>query len=755
MHSRQNSPNQHQTEEPSQAEIANLLALFTQQHYAEAKACADKLTHQFPQHGFTWKALGAIHKKLGNPEEAITALTKATLFLPTDADVHYNLGNSFLEQSKLSQAESSYRQALVIQPGYMAAHYNLGKVYQASENFDAAQASYRIALSLQPDFVEALSSLGVVLHSLGKIEEGEIYLRRAAEINPNDPQNHTNLANLLQELGNTEQAESLYRQALKINPYSWQPIYNLANLLINQKHLSEAETMYVQVVQLRPEFAEAWFNLGNCLFAQNRHPEAEISYREALRINPDYAEAHNHLGIALREQERLTEAEQSYRNALRLKPDYVDVHYNLGNALSELDRIPEAEVCYHRALEFNPDYAEAHNNLGIALKTAGRLEEAKLSLEKAMSINPEFLEPYVGIASLKTYRENDPQIALLEKQLATVHELKPEAQIRFWFAIGKMYEDLGRFDASFSAYEKGNRLKFSSVTWDEEKEIAFIDRIKKLFTKVFFDRSDALADMTNRQPTSNIASERTPIFILGMPRSGTSLLEQILSTHPSVFGAGELVIMKEVIVNAALSEDYLHYPDAIANFSLEQWHQLGQSYLDKVWELAPHSSHITDKMPANFLHIGMIHLMFPNAKIIHAMRDPMDSCFSCYSRIFSKNNLAFSYDLNSLGHYYNRYITLMEHWHTVLPAGTILDCRYEDLVENTEAQAKRILHYIGLPWDERCLDFHKNKRRVKTASQAQVQKPIYKSSVARWKHYKKYLGPLEELINRRNRELNA
>ncbi len=235
-----------------------------------------------------------------------------------------------------------------------------------------------------------------------------------------------------------------------------------------------------------------------------------------------------------------------------------------------------------------------------------------------------------------------------------------------------------------------------------------------------------------------------------MPRSGTTLLEQILSTHSGVFGAGELSTMSEVIAAAMPGGEYRHFPEPAADFSRGQWQQLGESYLRQVWELAPHASHITDKMPANFIYIGMIHLMFPHAKIIHAMRNPMDSCFSCYSRLFNKGNLAYSYDLDALGRYCSRYLALMEHWHAVLPAGTIFDCRYEDMVENTEAQARKLLEYLGLPWDERCLDFHKNKRRVKTASQTQVQKPIYKSSVERWKHYEKHLGPLAQLIDLHN-----
>jgi tetratricopeptide (TPR) repeat protein len=726
-------------EEPAQHDIANLLGLFKQQRYAEAQACADALIQRFPRHGFTWKALGAIHKKLGHPDEAIAALTKATTLMPDDADTHYNLGNSFSEREEFAQAQSCYLQALAIQPGYVAAHYNLGKAYQALENLEAAEASYRTALSLQPGLVEAFSGLGAVLHALDRLEEGESFLRRAVEINPNDPQHYTNLANVLVALGKADEAESRYRQALTIDPRSWQALHNLAGLFLEQKRLTEAEPLYVQVVQLRPGFTLAWFQLGNCLFAQHRSPEAEIAYREALRIDPDYADAHIHLGIVQRELLRLEEAEQSYRKALQLKPDSKEAHNNLGNVLRDLDRLTEAEACFQRALELDPHYTEAHNNLGLALKTAGHLEQAKLALERAIAINPEFLEPHVGMATLKTYCEGDPHIALLERHLATAHKLKPDGQILFWFSIGKMYEDLRRFDESFYAYEKGNRLKFSALTWEEDEEAAFVDRTIQTFSKAFFDSRRISADQKS-------APERTPVFILGMPRSGTTLLEQILSTHAGVFGAGELSAMSETISQAMPGADYQRYPEAVAEFSAADWQQLGESYMRKVWELAPDAAYITDKMPGNFSYIGMIHLMFPNAKIIHAMRNPMDICFSCYSRLFNKDNLGFSYDLTALGHYFNRYAALMAHWHAVLPAGTILDCRYEDMVENTEAQARRVVDYLGLPWDERCLDFHKNKRRVKTASQTQVQKPIYKSSVERWKHYEKHLGPLEALI---------
>ena len=231
-----------------------------------------------------------------------------------------------------------------------------------------------------------------------------------------------------------------------------------------------------------------------------------------------------------------------------------------------------------------------------------------------------------------------------------------------------------------------------------------------------------------------------------MPRSGTSLLEQILATHPGVYGAGELTEMSSVIMAAMPQGDALQFPDAVPDLTAQDFQRIGREYIDSIWKLAPDAERITDKLPSNFYYIGMIHLMLPHAKIIHAMRDPMDSCFSCYSRLFNENNLPFTYDLKTLGRYYGRYIKLMQHWHAVLPPGTILDMRYEDMVADTEAQARRLLDYLGLPWDEKCLDFHKNKRPVKTASAAQVRKPIYKTSLARWEPYREHLAPLLELV---------
>jgi hypothetical protein len=271
--------------------------------------------------------------------------------------------------------------------------------------------------------------------------------------------------------------------------------------------------------------------------------------------------------------------------------------------------------------------------------------------------------------------------------------------------------------------------------WDDAAEDAMLERMMALFSKEFFAARPKPAH-----------EGKAPIFIVGMPRSGTSLIEQILATCPGVFGAGEMSDLAEVIASSMPGSNYGHFPEAVADFSPEVFHRLGEHYTERLWSLAPEAKRITDKMPANFFYIGMIHLMLPQAKIIHAMRDPMDSCFSCYSRLFNGANLAFAYGLGTLGRYYARYSKIMRHWHAVLPQGTILDMPYESMVADTEGQARRLLDYLDIEWDAGCLAFHENTRRVKTASVAQVRKPIYKTSLSRWQRFGDHLSELHELV---------
>ena len=308
-----------------------------------------------------------------------------------------------------------------------------------------------------------------------------------------------------------------------------------------------------------------------------------------------------------------------------------------------------------------------------------------------------------------------------------------KARIRYWFALGKAREDVGHYDEAFAAYAEGNRLQHELLPCDEARADAMLERLTTVFDRDFFAARREVR-----------GCDKAPIFIVGMPRSGTTLLEQILASHPAVHGAGELPDLNQVIMDAPARAER-RFPDFVPDLQPDDFRRMGEAYAERVWRLAPGAQHITDKMPANFFYIGMIRLMLPNAKIIHAMRDPMDSCFSNFARLFN-DTMEFAYDLGTLGRYYVRYIKLMQHWHSVLPAGSILDLRYEHMVADTEGQARRILDYLGLPWDDKCLAFHQNKRHVKTASVAQVRKPIYKTSVARWRRFESHLQRLLEIV---------
>ena len=293
-----------------------------------------------------------------------------------------------------------------------------------------------------------------------------------------------------------------------------------------------------------------------------------------------------------------------------------------------------------------------------------------------------------------------------------------------------------RYDDAFEAYAEGNRLHYQENPYDLERDIRRLEVTRSYFSAELLERSHAVLE---KLPP--VEDERVPVFIVGMPRSGTTLTEQVLASHPDLFGAGELVTLGDLARTVELPPpDAPDWEEKILDLR-----RLGREYLERTWKLAPDARYITDKMPHNFSNVMLIHLMLPNAKILHVMRDPMDNCFSCYALRFQKGH-EYCYDLEMLGRHYQLYRQYMQHWHSVLPPGRILDVRYEDTVADLETQARRILEHVGLPWDPACLNFHETKRSVKTASITQVRQPIYKTSVARWKHFETHLGPLREIL---------
>jgi tetratricopeptide (TPR) repeat protein len=533
--------------------------------------------------------------------------------------------------------------------------------------------------------------------------------------------------------GAGDEAIAWFQKAVALRPDFAVAQANLGLLMVALHRHGEAEPALRVAVSLMPRDAALRNALGVAQEALLRYADAETTYRAALEANPGLAEAHANLGNCLRRLGRAFEAEAHLVRATELKPEFAVAHFNLGVLLQERGEAERAIAEYRQALAYRPDYVEALNNLGSSLRTQGFVDEARATFERILQLRPQQIEAHCNLAQYKTYQAGDPQIEQMLSQQHRLDTLPDAGQLRYWFTLGKMLEDVGRHDESFAAYAAGNRAKHAVTPWDEG---AHLDRQRRVIASFPRERLS--------RPLPQAADGPTPVFILGMPRSGTSLLEQVLATLPNVHGAGEITWLAETLQSASEEgggADF-SFPETLSEWSDERLVALGRRYLERIRELARSATHVVDKLPDNFMHIGLIHRMLPGARIVHSMRDPMDSCFSCFSRLFTGDNLGYTYDLGAVARYWVSYHQIMQHWHAVLPAGRILDVSYECMVSDFETQARRLVDYLGVPWDERCLGFHANRRVVKTASVAQVRRPIYRTSVARWKAYEAHLGEL-------------
>ncbi|WP_213881311.1 sulfotransferase [Pseudomonas sp. dw_358] len=541
------------------------------------------------------------------------------------------------------------------------------------------------------------------------------------------------LAQHQQDSGQTELAEQNWRRLLALQPNFHPAWHGLGLLAVNAKNLALAAQFIEHAVAHAEDQGLYWRNLGEIRRRLGQLPGAVDAARRACERLPDDPLCWYNLGLGYADQHSLDLAEKAYRRGLQLAPGHGAAWNNLGSVLEQRNQPgdrAEARAAYAKAVDLDPQHAEAQNNLGALYSEQGDIDAARCCFEAAIAARNDLVAAHYNYSSLHTYRADDPHLAMLQGLHGHREQWPVETQVRYHFALGKALDDAGAFDQAFAAYAEGNRLQHGRLGYDEGQADQVLAQILDTFTPAFF--------AARQQRPRPVVDGQVPIFIVGMPRSGTTLLEQILCSHPDVHGAGELPDLGTVILEALAPHAY---PQSVTQLDDDQLHQLGKAYLKRLATLAPGSRFITDKMPANFFYLGLIHLALPHARIIHAQRDPMDSCFSCYSRLFNET-MGFAYDQQSLGRYYGRYRQLMAHWDQVLPDGTVLDLAYEDLIADPEAQARRVLAFVGLPWDPACLAFHKNPRPVKTASVAQVRRPLYSTSVARWKHFARHLQPL-------------
>jgi tetratricopeptide (TPR) repeat protein len=598
-----------------------------------------------------------------------------------------------------------------------------------------AEQLFSFVASVRPGHYDALMALGSICSSLNRHDEAKRHFRQLIAVHGNAANAHGCLAAVHASCGEFDAAVACYEKALTLAPDHPGIHYAFSMLLQDLKRTAEAATHLRLALAKQPNHLEAHFALANVLSAQGHNAEAIQHYAKVLEFSPRHAETHNNLANVLLRMGQQERAIAHYREAIEINPSYADAHGNLGNALLELNRLEESIAQNRRALELKPLRFGSYNNLGVALQALGRFEEAQSAFERAIELAPNEASVHLNLANMGKFKPGDRRLPGLERLLNDVGSLDDEKKIAAHFAMGKALADIKQHDDAFEHLKSANALKRKHIVYHERERLAMFDKVQSIFTKELIASGSASGDRSS-----------SPIFIVGMPRSGTTLMEQVLASHSKVFGAGELETFKEVLGEIANSHGIVPaYPDMIEALSAERIRQIGQAYSARSGALAPEAERIVDKMPLNFVFVGLIHMALPNARIIHMRRDPLDTCVSCFSLLFTGSQ-PFAYDLGELGRYYRGYEAVMEHWHRVLPAGTMIDVHYEDLVDNLESASREALQHCGLDWEDACLDFHDNKRIVRTASLMQVRAPLYRSSIGGWRRYATQLKPLADAL---------
>lgn len=585
-----------------------------------------------------------------------------------------------------------------------------------------------------PRSIESLLAEAVFRQQQADYPRAESLFREVLAREPTQPDALHYLGLLAYQTGRTDWALQLLHQSLTQAPENAVFHHNLANVLTQLNRWQEAIPHYQRSLERQPANADAWQGLALALRALG-HPEDAVACLErGLAANA----AHLGCWLALSDTQAslglLPEAVEACRQAKKLAPQDPELGVRLATLLSEQGQHAEARALLDAAVAAAPDLPVAHYQKGVLLSVLGRFDEARAAFETALTLAPDFFQVCVHLAAIKTYALDDPLVRRLESLAHRAEWSEPGQGINVHFALGKICQDHGDYRRAFEHFLAGNRLRRSLLDYSTASQRAAVREIQALFDESFLRRA----------ARAGTPSE-VPVFIVGMPRSGTTLIEQILASHPQVHGGGELTLLHAALRRRLGARYRLDFVRGLAGLSDAELCALGSECLAQMRALSPSALRITDKMPSNFMLVGLIHVLYPEARIIHCRRDPLDTCVSCFTTLF-KNGHEFTSDLAELGEYYRLYEELMAHWRRVLPAGVMLEIRYEDLVSDAEPQARRLLAHCGLEWDPACLRFHASRRAVGTASLYQARQPLYRSAVGRWRHYSEHLAPLRAAL---------
>ena len=600
-------------------------------------------------------------------------------------------------------------------------HYQEGHLQQAQD------VCRRILRKQQrPD---AILILGKIAHEQREFKVAVERYQQFLGLMPDHEQTHFNLGVVLEELGRTEPAIEHYKKSIGIAADNAAVHRQLGDAYTKLQRWEDAIEAYQQVLAIQAEDVDTIIKLGNAFIAAQLLTESILLYEQALTILPDNALVHRQLGASLQRTGQTNKAIECFEQALRLRPDYVGARLDLARVLRQLGRAEEALVPLEEAIDLEPVDGEAHISLALTLRQLGQTELAIERLEQFLTIRPTCGSAYYHISMIKPKQAFIPAV---EKVISQPNLSKGDAMYCH-FALGNFFDSGKSFDQAFRHILRANTLQRETFTYDAKENSQTVDSLIKVYSKGFIQGKRQFG-----------SASQLPVFIVGMPRSGTTLTEQILSCHALVHGAGEIEAFPAVNHSIAQQLKYAKpHPECMSLIDRKMVEEYSARYLQELTLHCPTAARITDKQPGNFARIGLIKTLFPDARIIHCQRNPLDNCISLFFHCFMPFKCSF--ELRELGQYYLDYQRLMSHWQNLIP-GEIFTVRYEELVVDQEKVSKQLIDYLGLEWDEKCIDFHNNERNVMSPSNIQVRQPMYKRSMNKWKNYERHIQPLINML---------
>lgn len=645
-------------------------------------------------------------KRAGDLEEAERTLRRAAATFERNANILCLLGETLLARLQPQEARSWFLRTLELFPAYPRALEGVGKSWLADKRPKKAVDFLRRAAHALPDRVSTHLALGRALALSGQGPEADAAVARALELDPH--------------------------RALSVS----------AAEALNEGRVQDAEKMLREHLAKHPEDPIALRLLARVAMESNRRGPAIRIMQRCIALAPDFILAHNDLADLFMKEDRFAEALEAVEASLALDPTLAHSWVFKGNVLSRAQRHEEAVAAYERAIELSPGHSGALAGKGHVLKTIGRTDEAIATFRECIRLHPGFGEPWWSLANLKTFSFDPEEVKVLE-ELVTREALGDEPRVNMRYALGKHYENDRAYDRAFTHYQSGADLRRGHEVYDPVQNQVVNERVMQTFTADFFRAHEGWG-----------LDDDSPILVVGLPRSGSTLIEQILASHSQIDATMELADLGRCVRQISRARKDRHeYPEATAELQPVDVEALANRYLEGAGRFRGSAPRFIDKMPNNFAHLGLLRLILPRARVINACRHPLDSCLGSFKQLFYRGQ-SFSYDWFELGQYYLQYQRIMDYWHELFP-GWIMDMRYEDLVRDQEGQTRRMLDFLGLEFEDQCLRFWETERAINTASSEQVRQPIYTGGLNFWRHYEAHLAPLIEQLEPLLRDLPA